>query len=278
MMVTAEQIEQFNRDGVLVLKGFYDLEQEIMPIQKAIYGILGLVIKQKGLTIKQAGFSPDSFDDVFLDIIRDDRTTGGIIYDAIKQIPAFMRLLSNSKNEVLYSQLRQTDNAGICGQGHGIRIDIPNEEKYRAPWHQDYTAQLRSLDGMVLWSPLAKITEDMGPVQFCLASHKQGMQAISMSDPDNPEKQGAYAMRLCNEEAIISEHEIVAPLTEPGDLVLIDFLTVHASGRNVSNRARWSMQMRYFNFNDTVGLSHWWHGGITTDSDLLSIHPELVKK
>lgn len=275
-MIQQEQIEQFGRDGLLILKGFYDLETEILPIQKGIHDILGLIIRQKNLGILQKEFTPCDFDSAFLDIIRDNRKSGGIVYDAIKQIPAFVRLLSSTKNEELFCALRRTDTAGLCGQGHGIRIDIPGEDQYRAPWHQDYTAQLRSLDGIVFWSPLVPMTEDMGPVQFCVGSHNLGPQAITMSDPENPDKTGAYAMRIANEKKIISDHETIAPVTEPGDLVLIDFLTVHSSGHNVSDRARWSMQMRYFNFNEPTGLSHWWHGGITTGSDLKAIHPELV--
>ncbi|MEG2942015.1 MAG: hypothetical protein RR969_10620 [Thermomonas sp.] len=61
----------------------------------------------------------------------------------------------------------------------------------------------------------------------------------------------------------------------PGDLVLVDFLTLHASGANTSRRSRWSMQFRYFNFDEAVGMSHGWKGSFAAGVDFRSIHPEL---
>ncbi len=155
-----------------------------------------------------------------------------------------MRLFSLRKNEELFSALRDTDSPGIAGLGYGIRIDNPNEEKYRSLWHYEYRDQLRSVDGVVFWSPLVSITQDMGPVQISPKSHKNGLRRSYLKDPENPDKTGAYAMRIENEKALLDQYGVIAPLSEPGDLILMDFLTLHSSGKNVSNRSRWSMQFR----------------------------------
>ena len=44
------------------------------------------------------------------------------------------------------------------------------------------------------------------------------------------------------------------------DLLIMDFLTLHASGHNTSRRSRWSMQSRLFNFREPTGVSHAWRG------------------
>ncbi len=57
--------------------------------------------------------------------------------------------------------------------------------------------------------------------------------------------------------------------------VVIDFLVLHASRHNRAKRSRWSMQFRYFNFNDPMGMSHGWKGSFAAGVDFRTIHPEL---
>jgi Phytanoyl-CoA dioxygenase (PhyH) len=275
-LLTQEQIEEFNREGVLILKNFYDLRNEIEPIQYGIWKIISLLIEKYKLPISTKAFSPETFDYGYQELIASNRKYGGVIYDAVKQIPAFMRLFSLEKNELLFSQLRGTDLPGIAALGYGIRIDNPNEEKYRSLWHYEYRDQLRSVDGVVFWSPLIPILEELGPVQISPKSHKGGLRRSYLKDPENPDKTGAYAMRIENEAELLKQYGIIAPLSEPGDLILMDFLTLHSSGKNISNRSRWSMQFRYFNFYDPTGIKINWTGCVANGVQLKDVHPELV--
>jgi len=270
------QIAEFNQNGLLVIRGFYDLETEVVPIQRGIYDLIGLALKKGGLDIERPAFDTATFDWGFQQLIACERQLGGEIYDAVKQIPAFVRLVASQKNEGVFRQLRDDSFPAVAGGGYGIRIDNPNEEKYRAPWHQEYPAQLRSPDGVVMWSPLVEMTNALGPVEFCVGSHLRGIVQVSTRDAENPDKSGAYALRLKNEAQLISSYPRVAPLTRPGDLVLVDFLTLHASGFNVSDRSRWSMQFRYFNFNNPTGIRIGWKGSFAAGVDFRNVHPELV--
>ena len=90
------------------------------------------------------------------------------------------------------------------------------------------------------------------------------------------DKTGAYGLTLVDEEARVANYKKTAPLTEPGDLVLVDFLTLHRSGKNVSDRSRWSMQLRWFNFVEPTGRKLGWPGAYAAGKDLRAVHPELV--
>jgi ectoine hydroxylase-related dioxygenase (phytanoyl-CoA dioxygenase family) len=274
-LLNSSQLREFRNNGVLVVSNFYDVDSEIVPVQRSIYEVIGLVIERHGLEIGRPDFSPHDFDAGFMDVVAADRSFGSEIYDAIKQIPAFIRLVANSQHERVFRELRPGSSPAVASGGFGIRIDIPFEDKFRANWHQEYPAQLRSLDGVVFWSPLLKITGDLGPVEFCLASQKDGPLPVTSTDPRNPNKQGAYALALHNEQELVNRYEHVAPLTGPGDLVIIDFLVLHASGLNRSQRARWTMQFRYFNFREATGMKHGWKGSYAAGVDFRSIHPEL---
>ena len=159
---------------------------------------------------------------------------------------------------------------GIAGQGFGIRMNIPGEKKFLANWHQDYSSQLRSLNGVVFWSPLVEMNNTLGPVKILVGSHREGLLPVYS---DN----SAYGLVIQNEKKIIKKHQIISPLTKPGDLILMDYLTVHSSGKNLSNNILWSMQFRFFDYLEPSGILHGWKGNSLNNINFKNIHPKMIK-
>jgi len=274
--LTDQQRAAFADQGVLVVPNFYDLASDIVPIQRGIHDVIGQVMRRHARRDDRAPFDAAGFDDGYLRFIAEDRARGGEVYDAVKQIPAFLRLVAHPAHEALFRELRVGSTPGIAAGGYGIRIDNPNEDRFRTHWHQEYPAQLRSIDGLVMWSPLVPITEAIGPVNFCLRSHKEGPKPVFTVDPNDSLKTGAYALILKDEANLLAKYSTTALLCEPGDLLVIDFLLLHSSGINRSDRSRWSMQFRYFNFADPTGRSYGWKGSYAAGIDFAAIHPELT--
>ncbi|TWE09694.1 phytanoyl-CoA dioxygenase PhyH [Pseudomonas sp. AG1028] len=273
-LLSESQLRAFERDGVLVIPGFYDLEKDIVPIQRSIYDIIGLVLDKYHVAVERAPFSAETFDSGYQALIATNRAYGGEVYDAVKQIPAFVRLVAHPGHDLLLRELRGTESIpGVAAGGYGIRIDNPGEDRFRAHWHQEYPAQLRSLDGLVYWSPLLAVSEEMGPVRFCLGSHHLG--PIPVTSQNEGGRSAAYALVLHQEAERIGPFVQIAPLTRPGDLVVVDFLVLHASGYNRAQRSRWSMQLRYFNFSEPTGRAHGWKGSYAAGVDFRTVHPEL---
>ena len=272
-LLTEDQRATFASNGVLVIRNFYDLASEIVPVQRGIHQVIGETMRRHDVADTRQAFEPARFDDGYLEFIGNDRAWGGEVYDAVKQIPAFVRLVAHPFHERLFRELRPGSTPGLAAGGYGIRIDNPNESRFRAQWHQEYPAQLRSMDGLVFWSPLVPVTEALGPVQVCLSSHLDG--AVPVHVGGGPERNGAYALTLKDEQEVVSRYPREAPLVVPSDLVVLDFLVLHASGHNRGARSRWSMQFRYFNFSDPVGRSHGWKGSYAAGVDFRAIHPEL---
>jgi len=210
----------------------------------------------------------------YLALIAANRSWGGEVYDAVKQIPAFMALASSRRNVELFEKLRLGSVAGVAAGGFGIRIDNPNDEGFRALWHQEFPAQLRSIDGLVYWSDLLPITVDMGPVEIAEGSHIQGPVPV-YEDDGGIGKTGAYSLRLDREQEILAKYKKISPLLNPGDLLVMDFLTLHQSGINLSDRPRWSMQFRYFNFNDPVGIYISLKGSVAAGAMFQDLLPSL---
>ncbi|CAD6540261.1 phytanoyl-CoA dioxygenase family protein [Paraburkholderia metrosideri] len=267
----------FDRDGVIVLRGFHDPERDILPIQRAIYEIIGLVIERHGLNILRESFSPLSFDAGFTELIRINRGYGGEVYDLVKQIPAFLRLISSQHSEALFCSLRGTDLAGIGTASYGIRIDNPGEEKFRSQWHQEYLYQPQSVDGIVLWTPLVPILPETGPVMYCVGSHRDGLRKYVKDDVYSG-KSGAYKISMLDEETIANQYPQSSPLTQPGDVIVMDYLTIHQSGYNRSARSRWSIQSRFFNFKDPSGMKIGWKASVTAGTEIEAIFSDYFVK
>ena len=244
-----------------------------MPIQRDIYEIIGLVAQRHGLKISRHDFSPESFDEGYYALLAHDRRYAGEVYDLTKQIPSFLRLISNQRSETLFRELRNTEHAGIGAASYGIRIDNPNEDKFRSHWHQEFLFQPQSIDGIVFWTPLTPVLADMGPVVILPKSQKDGLCVYSKGTT-YANKQGAYQIGIHDEDAIVSRYQRIAPLTEPGDLLLMDFLTIHGSGENRSERSRWSIQSRFFNYRDPVGMQLGWKASITAGTEVETLFPD----
>jgi hypothetical protein len=272
-MIPVDAADRFRADGYLLLRGFYDVATEIEPIQRGIHEIIGLVAAQHGIDLRRGPFAPESFDDGYAALVATDRALGGVVYDAVKQLAPFVRLVGSHRNEALFRRLRTAGVVGVAGGGSGIRIDNPAEDAYRTPWHQEYPAQFRSVEGVVYWSPLRAVTPELGPVEICVGSHREGL--VRVRSERGTARSGAYALRLEDEAAVTARYPSIAPLCEPGDLLLMDFLTIHRSGRNEDRRSRWTMQLRYFGFEEATGMQIGWAGSFAADRSINDVHPGL---
>jgi hypothetical protein len=267
-IVTDLEKEDFRDNGFLLLKCFYDVPAQVAPILEGIRVIIELLCFK--YQVKAPTHTADlAMTEGFMALIRRDRAFGGEVYDAVKQIPEFMQLVSDTRNAALFRELRSGSIPGLAAGGYGIRIDCPGESMFRAPWHQEFPAQLRSLDGIVYWTPLVPIRPSLGPVEVCVGSHREGI--VPVHTALDSAQQGAYALRLVGEAERLARYEHQSPLTEPGDLLLMDFLTLHQSGENVDLYPRWSIQFRYFNFANPLGLKISWKGSFAGGQDFRAI-------
>jgi ectoine hydroxylase-related dioxygenase (phytanoyl-CoA dioxygenase family) len=114
----------------------------------------------------------------------------------------------------------------------------------------------------------------MGPVLLSAGSHRDGVHRIDAGEGTEAEMAaGGYEnFRIENEQDVLARHETVAPLLAMGDVVALDFLTLHRSGINRSQRTRWSAQMRLMSFDDPVGLALGWTGGIKSGKTVREIN------
>ncbi|HEX3463981.1 MAG TPA: phytanoyl-CoA dioxygenase family protein [Candidatus Elarobacter sp.] len=269
----------FERDGFLVLRDSFDVRAELQPLQRE----LGMLIEHAARACGASYAVPDDpaeFDRGYLALVEAHPDVQPLVYDMAKNLVAFQRLIVSERLAGLFRALRGTELAGTAPGSNGLRIDRPSDDRRLAPWHQEFQYQFRSLDGVTFWIPLVPVTPEMGPVVLARGSHRGGVEPL-VDASGNGEAEtafGAYgALRIADETTIAERYELCAPTSKPGDLFAFDFLTLHASGANAGTRARWTVQIRYFNFSDEYGASIRWMGGLKHGTTLAAANAVLAE-
>jgi phytanoyl-CoA dioxygenase PhyH len=262
----------FDRDGFVVFRGLLDVERDVRPLQADLGRLIQRAARVLGEERAIPG-DPDRFDDGFIELVARHPRTSGLVYDMAKALVSFQRLCVHEKIVGAFCALRGAEFCGSAEQMCGVRIDRP-DNRFRSPWHQEFPSLFRSLEGITFWTPLTPMTEEMGAVLLSAGSHRDGVHRIDAGEGTEAEMaSGGYEnFRIEGEDEVLARHEIVAPLLAMGDVVALDFLTLHRSGINRSQRTRWSAQMRLMNFDDPVGIALGWTGGIKSGKSIRDIN------
>ncbi len=271
--------EAFERDGFVVLRGWLDREQHIAPLQRELGMLIAHAARVCGSRYEVPA-DPAEFDRGYLALVATQPEVQPLVYDMAKNLVAFQRLIVDERLAGLFRALRGTELAGTAPGSNGVRVDRPGDDRRLAPWHQEFQYQFRSLDGVTFWIPLVAVTEEMGPVVLARGSHRGGVEPLvdTSGTGEADMASGSYGgLRLPDEATIPERYELSAPLSEPGDVFAFDFLTLHASGANVGTRARWTVQIRYFNFSDSYGASIRWMGGLKQGTTLAGANALLAE-
>lgn len=269
----------FARDGFVVLRKWLDVAADLEPVQRE----LGLLIERAARacgTRYDVPRDPADFDRGYLALVHAHPDVQPLVYDMAKNLVSFQRLIVGERLAGLFRLLRDTELAGTAPGANGVRIDCPSDDRRLAPWHQEFQYQFRSLDAVTFWIPLVPVTAEMGPVLLARGSHKSGVEPLVDTSGKGTEETvfGAYgALRIADEASIPERFDVTAPVSEPGDVFAFDFLTLHASGANAGTRARWTAQIRYFNFSDEFGASIRWMGGLKHGTTLAAANALLAK-
>lgn len=268
---TPEMISFYRDEGFLHVAGFYDYEREIEPIQRDIHKLIGMIAADAAIDLGPRDFSTEEFDGGLPILLAGHRRLVGVLYDAVKKLPSYVRLACCEKHDVYARALLGSGFVGFAPRGYGIRMDNPGEDHYATQLHQDYVSQLSSQNAAVLWSPLRRTTPELGPLALYPRSHRDGIYPIVRT------ASGSRGLEIDNIDEVVKPFPVIAPEVAVGDCVFADFLLLHESGRNVSGRTRWAMISRYFDFLHPSGRAINWKGGLQEGNSFEVVHPELSR-
>ncbi len=111
-----------------------------------------------------------------------------------------------------------------------VRVDMPDDDaKWRFDWHQDVVFECGSRNGVTVWFPVQAVGLTRGPLLLDAGSHRQGVLGHG-------------------DDGMIGDYspmDFRAIRTSLGQAVGFSQFLVHKSGRNRSNKVRFTVILRY---------------------------------
>ncbi|MES2142227.1 MAG: phytanoyl-CoA dioxygenase family protein [Pseudomonadota bacterium] len=270
---------RLKNEGYIHLKNFFS-KKEINDICYLIYQLIGYIILSNKLHINRNRYSMEIFDSAYMDLITTNEKFHRIIYDAVKNLPGLISIISSGKSISLATYLLETPHIGIAHRSYGIRIDKPFDNIFMTDWHQDFHSHARAKKGLVFWVPISAYSPDIGMLKILKSSHIHGPRKvrklidIALDKTEYTKK--ANSIKIEKIDKILEKSKVILIEASQRDLVIFDYMTVHRSGYNRSSRCRWSIQARYFSFEDEWGINMGWPGSITCGKSYEEIIPELI--
>jgi len=239
--------EFYNQMGYVIGEGI--LTDLIPDIQEDIRNVVRLARDRARLP--KLDSSSENFDSGLIELARTDRNKVGEIYDLTNNLVTTKKMSTHPLVLRSIQELIGTKKLYL-NLNSVVRMDIPGEQKFLFPWHQDFPYTLGSSDGISIWAPLVDLTGEEGGLDVLPESHKKG---ILPSYLDASGRQGHYVPRL---DSWLKNMKIQNIKVKAGDVIFFSVHLVHRSVPNKLGKIRWSSQFRYSNFENKPALERGW--------------------
>lgn len=221
-MISAEQIQAFQNDGAVVLRGvFSDWVDEMAA------GIARNMATPGPYASENAVSEGRFFDD----------------YCNWTRIEEFERVVCDSPAGEVAARAMQSGTAQFF-HDH-VLVKEPGTPK-PTPWHQDSPYYFVEGEQTVsLWLPLDPVHE--ASLRMIAGSHrwKQMVRPVSWADDSDFYRGDQDWLPVPDPDANPDENRVLEWTMEPGDAVLFDFRTVHGARGNMSNQRRRALSLRW---------------------------------
>jgi ectoine hydroxylase-related dioxygenase (phytanoyl-CoA dioxygenase family) len=238
----------FENSGYIILKKIIK-KKKIHQIQKTIFNRAKIYLNNKSFK----SFNDINFHKDLIKLKKKNPKRFGSFYDSIQKSLEIYSIASDDRLISQVSSITKLNKENLSISGENIRIDVPNDKKHSLDWHQDRSYYFQNRDGnkgLVLWIPLINITKKIGPLKACAKSQKLGF--ISNYQIKRSNKQSSTQRIVSFDE---KSFEVLSLRVNCGDAILLNKNTIHASGKNISNLIRFSLQIRVHDLMDPDYLS-----------------------
>lgn len=157
--------------------------------------------------------------------------------------PALYNLCSSEKVTNVVEKLLKTDKKILGATAIQLRMDSPIDNRNKLNWHQDSAFFKQNINGnnaMSTWMPLQKTNFDTGPLEFLEKSHKQGSLRFKHKKVKKYE-----TVQKEVDSKLIDKFNLKQFELDIGDIIFLNFDTIHRSGVNKSNIFRIVAICRY---------------------------------
>lgn len=220
-MMTPEQIDAFQRDGAVVVRGVFADWIDVMA-----EGIAANMAAPGEYASENAVSEGRFFDD----------------YCNWTRIPAFAKIVHASPAAKLAAMAMRSQSAQFF-HDH-VLVKEPGTPK-PTPWHQDAPYYfVGGAQTVSIWIPLDPVRE--ASLRFIAGSHKwpRMVRPVSWADDSDFYDSGEWTP-VPDPDADPATMQVLEWAMEPGDAVLFDFRTVHGARGNTAQTRRRALSLRW---------------------------------
>ncbi|MEY2431399.1 MAG: hypothetical protein QOC92_1124 [Acidimicrobiaceae bacterium] len=232
--MASSQLTEFRERGAILLEGLFSPD-EIERVRADAKQVFAAQLRRHGL-LQSGDASEAAFEAALFELFArhfDDFVNCG------KQIQHLVSLHRLSLDARIMAVL---EDFGIRFPNINTRpvlyFNHPRLAKAEVYWrvfpHQDWRSMQGSLDGVVIWVPLADTDVALGAIEVAPGSHKLGLMT--------KEVVGGFG-----QVDGFTDDDFVAIEVKQGDALIFSAFLVHRSGTNVTDSIRWSCHFRYNN-------------------------------
>jgi ectoine hydroxylase-related dioxygenase (phytanoyl-CoA dioxygenase family) len=242
MSKAVELREKMVNDGYFIAENIVS-EKKINAVLEAIFKIYCKYHSSTKLHELSEPWNNDRFHEEMIKFRQSDPRGFSVLYDSAQSSASIIQLVSDERIVHHVASLLGTETTELSITEGMVRMDTPGDRRNIAGWHQEIS-YVRN-NGLVVWIPLSDITTDLGPLQICPKSHREGELKVLKV------KNLSAGVSTVSVDEISSENIEKYPIKDvevkKGDALFFDMKLFHRSGVNISNRIRFSCQTRYAN-------------------------------
>ena len=106
-------------------------------------------------------------------------------------------------------------------------------------------------------------------------TQRLGALPVIVRDPLNAGRNANETLEIAGLEGILTPRPTLSIPVSAGDALVFHTYLLHRSQPNRTERTRWTLQARYFDFQNEAAISHDWVGGMNEGVDFRRFHPAL---
>lgn len=235
-MAAADPFRYFERDGFALISdpAIAAMKDEVVAaLHTGALRIAGRLLDKGTFNTlpEEAGF------DALLDAIHAAETGNAVtraLYEVFPALPPVIALIHHPVVRETVAAAGVED--AVAGTLPLIRLDRPGDQRFATPAHQDSWYSLLSPNAVTIWTPLCRMTPEMGELRILPGSHAGGLRAFK------PYEAGHEWFETAEP---VDEAALVPVAVDHDQLLIFNQSLIHKSGPNTSGRVRISVQLRY---------------------------------
>ena len=248
MLMNKSKLRFYNKNGFVIIKNLLS-KTNIKKLQKTILNRSKNYFNNKKnfLSIYDKKFHLN-----LINLKKNNPKKFGSLYDSIQRSLQLYSIICETNLTKYICKLSKLKKENISFNGENIRMDLPNDKLHHLDWHQDRSYYFQNRDGnkgLVCWIPLLDLKKKNGPLQVCVASHKDGF--VSKYKKFRKGKKYSYQRKVKTN----NKYRVFSQSLKEGDVIFMNKNTIHSSGKNISDMIRFSLQVRVHDLMDPDYLS-----------------------